>query len=137
MGAVGALLLALSKRRLTMPLMRQALESTAKLSAFVIFILIGARIFSLTFYGVDGHRWVEDLLTGLPGGAVGFLLVVNAPVFVLAFFLDFFELAFIVVPLLAGPAQALGIDLIWFGVLLGINMQIGSASGRERVGQYG
>jgi TRAP-type mannitol/chloroaromatic compound transport system permease large subunit len=123
MGAVGALLLALSKRRLTMPLMRQALESTAKLSAFVIFILIGARIFSLTFYGVDGHRWVEDLLTGLPGGAVGFLLVVNALVFVLAFFLDFFELAFIVVPLLAGPAQALGIDLIWFGVLLGINMQ--------------
>src|SRR5690606_28565122 len=93
------------------------------LSAFVIFILIGARIFSLTFYGVDGHRWVEDLLTGLPGGAVGFLLVVNALVFVLAFFLDFFELAFIVVPLLAAPAQALGIDLIWFGVLLGINMQ--------------
>ena len=123
MGAVGALLLAMSKRRLTMPLMRQALESTAKLSAFVIFILIGARIFSWTFYGGDGHRWVEELLTGLPGGAVGFLVVVNALVFVLAFFLDFFELAFIVVPLLAGPAQALGIDLIWFGVLLGINMQ--------------
>ncbi len=123
MGAVGALLLAMSKRRLTMPLMRQALDSTARLSAFVIFILIGARIFSLTFYGVDGHRWVETLLTGLPGGAVGFLVVVNALIFVLAFFLDFFELAFIVVPLLAGPAQALGIDLIWFGVLLGINMQ--------------
>jgi tripartite ATP-independent transporter DctM subunit len=123
MGAVGALLLAMAKRRLTFSLMRQALESTAKLSAFVVFILIGARIFSLTFYGVDGHKWVEELLTSLPGGQVGFLVVVNALVFFLAFFLDFFELAFIVVPLLAAPAAALGIDLIWFGVLLGINMQ--------------
>ena len=123
MGAVGALLLAIAKRRLTFSLMRQALESTAKLSAFVVFILIGARIFSLTFYGVDGHKWVEELLTSLPGGQIGFLVVVNALVFFLAFFLDFFELAFIVVPLLAAPAAALGIDLIWFGVLLGINMQ--------------
>ncbi len=123
MGAVGALLLALAKRRLSLSVMRQALESTAKLSAFVLFILIGARVFSLTFYGVDGHKWVEELLVGLPGGQIGFLLVVNALVFVLAFFLDFFELAFIVVPLLGPAAEVLGIDLIWFGVLLGINMQ--------------
>jgi TRAP-type mannitol/chloroaromatic compound transport system permease large subunit len=123
MGAVGALLLAIAKRRLDLTILRQALESTAKLSAFVLFILIGARVFSLTFYGVDGHKWVEELLVSLPGGQVGFLLVVNALVFVLAFFLDFFELAFIVVPLLGPAAAALGIDLIWFGVLLGINMQ--------------
>ena len=123
MGAVGALLLAIAKRRLTLPLLRQALEATAKLSSFVIFILIGARVFSLTFYGVDGHKWVEHLLVSLPGGQIGFLLFVNAFVFVLAFFLDFFELAFIVVPLLGPAAEALGIDLIWFGVLLGINMQ--------------
>jgi TRAP-type mannitol/chloroaromatic compound transport system permease large subunit len=123
MGAVGALLLAAFKRRLNMTMMRQALESTAKLSAFVVFILIGARVFSLTFYGVDGHKWVEELLVSLPGGQVGFLLVVNLLVFVLAFFLDFFELAFIVVPLLGPAAEVLGIDLIWFGVLLGINMQ--------------
>ena len=123
MGAVGALVLALARRRLDFSLLRQALESTTKLSAFVVFILVGARVFSLTFYGVDGHKWVENLLISLPGGEIGFLVVVNAVVFVLAFFLDFFELAFIIVPLLAGPAEALGIDLIWFGVLLGINMQ--------------
>jgi TRAP-type mannitol/chloroaromatic compound transport system permease large subunit len=123
MGAVGALVLAIARRRLSFDLMRQALESTTKLSAFVVFILIGARVFSLTFYGVDGHVWVENLLVSLPGGQVGFLVVVNVVVFVLAFFLDFFELAFIIVPLLAGPAEALGIDLIWFGVLLAINMQ--------------
>ena len=123
MGAVGALALAAAKRRLRLETMRQALEATAKLSAFVLFILIGARVFSLTFYGVDGHRWVEHLLVSLPGGEIGFLIVVNVLVFVLAFFLDFFELAFIIVPLLAPAAQALGIDLIWFGVLLGINMQ--------------
>ena len=96
--------------------MKQAMDSTAKLSAFVIFILIGARVFSLTFYGVDGHKWVEELLVGLPGGEVGFLIVVNILVFVLAFFLDFFELAFIIVPLLGPAAERLGIDLIWFGV---------------------
>jgi TRAP-type mannitol/chloroaromatic compound transport system permease large subunit len=123
MGAAGALALAAAKRRLKWLVLRQALESTAKLSAFVIFILIGARVFSLTFYGVGGNLWVEQLLTALPGGELGFLIVVNALVFVLAFFLDFFELAFIIVPLLAPAAAALGIDLIWFGVLLGINMQ--------------
>jgi tripartite ATP-independent transporter DctM subunit len=123
MGATGAIVLGLLKRRLTWDLIRQATESTAKLSAFVVFILIGARVFSLTFYGVSGHLWVEHLLTSLPGGQVGFLIFVNAFVFVLAFFLDFFELAFIIIPLLGPAAEKLGIDLIWFGVILGVNMQ--------------
>ncbi|MGO4674683.1 TRAP transporter large permease subunit [Bosea sp. 2YAB26] len=123
MGAAGAILLAFSKRRLSFELLKQATESTAKLSAFVLFILVGARVFSLTFYGVNGHVWVEHLLVGLPGGATGFLIVVNVMVFLLAFFLDFFELAFIVVPLLGPAAEKLGIDLIWFGVILGVNMQ--------------
>jgi tripartite ATP-independent transporter DctM subunit len=123
MGAMGALILGAAKRRLTWDLVRQAAESTAKLSAFVVFILIGARVFSLTFYGVSGHIWVEHLLTSLPGGQIGFLIFVNALVFLLAFFLDFFELAFIVIPLLGPAAEKLGIDLIWFGVILGVNMQ--------------
>jgi TRAP-type mannitol/chloroaromatic compound transport system permease large subunit len=123
MGASGALILGAVKRRLTWDLVRQATESTAKLAAFVIFILLGARVFSLTFYGVSGHVWVESMLTSLPGGQIGFLLFVNAFVFVLAFFLDYFELAFIVIPLLGPAAEHLGIDLIWFGVILGVNMQ--------------
>uniref|UniRef100_UPI003B3BC27A TRAP transporter large permease subunit n=1 Tax=Rhodopseudomonas sp. TaxID=1078 RepID=UPI003B3BC27A len=123
MGAAGAVILALMKGRLTFDLTRQATEATAKLSAFVVMILVGARVFSLTFYGVDGHRWVEELLVSLPGGQLGFLIFVNAFVFVLAFFLDFFELAFIVIPLLGPAAEKLGIDLIWFGVMLGVNMQ--------------
>ncbi len=123
MGAVGAMALAIMKGRLRVDLVRQAAQSTAKLSAFVVFILVGARVFSLTFYGVDGHRWVEELLVSLPGGQVGFLVFVNIFVFVLAFFLDFFEIAFIVIPLLGPAAERLGIDLIWFGVILGVNMQ--------------
>jgi len=165
MGAMGAMLLAAGKRyadndsrRFSISIVRQAAEATAKLSAFVMFILIGARIFSLTFYGVNGHIWVEHLLTALPGGMYGFLIVVNLLVFVLAFFLDFFELAFILVPLLKPAAEAIfrsapeavaiakslgfavisvtdpsGVArevvadvtpfVIWFGVLLAINMQ--------------
>jgi TRAP-type mannitol/chloroaromatic compound transport system permease large subunit len=130
MGALGAVILAAAKRfldnnpkRFNFNLVRQATEATAKLSAFVLFILIGARVFSLTFYGVNGHVWVEHLLTSLPGGATGFLIVVNVMVFLLAFFLDFFELAFIIIPLLGPAAEKLGIDLIWFGVILGVNMQ--------------
>ena len=130
MGAVGAMLLAYAKRisdnnskRFNIAIVRSAAIATAKLSAFVLFILIGARIFSLTFYGVDGHTWVEHLLVSLPGGVVGFLIFVNVMVFFLAFFLDFFELAFIIIPLLAPAAEALGIDLIWFGVILAVNMQ--------------
>ncbi len=123
MGATGALVMALARRRLSLKLLRQGMESTAKLSTFVVFILVGSRVFSLTFYGVNGHVWVEQLLTSLPGGQLGFLIVVNLLIFVLAFFLDFFELSFIVIPLLGPAAEKLGIDLIWFGVLLGVNMQ--------------
>ncbi|UPA25522.1 TRAP transporter large permease [Shinella oryzae] len=123
MGAVGALIMAAAKGRLNMDVMRSALAATTRLSSFVLFILIGARVFSLTFYGVNGHLWVEHLLVSMPGGETGFLIAVNVLVFFLAFFLDFFELAFIIVPLLAPAADRLGIDLIWFGVLLGINMQ--------------
>jgi tripartite ATP-independent transporter DctM subunit len=123
MGAAGALVLALVKRRLNLDLLKQAMDSTTRLTSFVIFILIGSTVFSLVFRGMDGDTWVEHLLTGLPGGQLGFLIVVNLMVFVLAFFLDFFEIAFIIVPLLAPVAEKLGIDLIWFGVLLGVNMQ--------------
>jgi tripartite ATP-independent transporter DctM subunit len=123
MGATGALVLALANRRLDWKLLKQAMDKTAKLSSFVIFILIGATVFSVIFRYVDGDLWVEHLLTGLPGGQIGFLIVVNILVFLLAFFLDFFELAFIIVPLLAPVAEKLGIDLVWFGVLLGVNMQ--------------
>ncbi len=123
MGATGALVLALLNRRLTWPLLRQAMDTTAKLAAFVIFILIGSTVFTVVFRYVDGDLWVEHLLTSVPGGRLGFLVVVNLMVFLLAFFLDFFELAFIVIPLLAPVAEKLGIDLVWFGVLLGVNMQ--------------
>ena len=123
MGALGAMVLAAMKGRLNYGVISQALSSTTRLSAFVMFILIGARMFSLTFYGVNGHVWVEHLLVGLPGGQTGFLIIVSILVFLLAFFLDFFELAFIIVPLLVAPAEALGIDLIWFGVILAVNMQ--------------
>jgi tripartite ATP-independent transporter DctM subunit len=123
MGASGALILALINRRLSWPLLRQALDTTAKLSSFVIFILIGSTVFSLVFRGVNGDLWVESLLTSLPGGQIGFLIVVNLLCFFLAFFLDFFELAFIVIPLVGPVAEKLGINLIWFGVLLGVNMQ--------------
>lgn len=123
MGATGAFLMALARKRLALPQLKQAMESTAKLTTFVVFILVGSRVFSLAFYGVNGHLWVEHLLTNMPGGQLGFLIFVNLLIFVLAFFLDFFELSFIVVPLLGPVADKLGIDLIWFGVLLGINMQ--------------
>ena len=123
MGAVGALVMAISRRRLDMKLMRQAMDSTMKLSCFVVFILLGSTVFSLSFQGVDGPKWVEHLLTSLPGGQLGFLIVVNILIFVLAFFLDFFELSFIVIPLLGPVAEKLGIDLVWFGVLLAVNMQ--------------
>ena len=123
MGATGALLMALLRKRLDLKLLKQAMQSTAKLTTFAIFILIGSRVFSLTFYGVDGHVWVEHLLVDLPGGKYGFLITVNILVFLLAFFLDYFELSFIIVPLLGPVAEKLGIDLIWFGVLLAINMQ--------------
>lgn len=123
MGAAGALLLALGRRKLSLALLRQAMDKTAKLTCFAIFILVGATVFGLVFRGVDGDLWVEHLLLHLPGGQLGFLIVVNLMVFLLAFFLDFFELAFIIVPLIAPVADKMGIDLIWLGVLLAVNMQ--------------
>jgi tripartite ATP-independent transporter DctM subunit len=123
MGAVGTLILAAMRGRLNPDLLRNASMETTKLTSFVVFVLIGATVFTLTFRGVNGDVWVEQLLSHLPGGVVGFLLFVNLLVFVLAFFLDFFEIAFILVPLLVPVAQKLGIDLVWLGVMLAVNMQ--------------
>jgi tripartite ATP-independent transporter DctM subunit len=123
MGCVGALVLAAIHKRLSKDLLWEAMTGTMRLTAMVVFILIGSRVFSMVFQGVDGAKWVEHLLTGLPGGQLGFLIVVNIFVFFLAFFLDFFEIAFIIVPMLAPVAEKMGIDLIWFGVLLCVNMQ--------------
>jgi len=123
MGAMGALIMAFSRRRLNFKLMRQALDSTAKLSVFVLFILIGSTVFSFTFNAADGHVWVEHLFDKLPGGQMGFLLVVNILVFILGMFIDFFEIAFIVIPMLAPVADKMGIDLIWFGVIIAMNLQ--------------
>ena len=123
MGAVGSMVLAWSRGRLSLPLLKQAMESTTILTSFVIFILVGSTIFTLTFTGFGGQQWVNSLFTDLPGGVYGFLIVVSIFIFLLAFFLDYFELAFIVVPLLAPVAESLGIDLVWFAVLLAVNMQ--------------
>ena len=123
MGVVGAIIIAALNGKLSWSLLRQGMANTAQITSMVVFILVGSTIFSLVFQGLDGARWIEHMLTGLPGGQIGFLLFVNAFVFVLAFFLDFFEIAFIVVPLLAPVAEALGINLVWFGVLLCVNMQ--------------
>ena len=123
MGVVGALVLAAIHRRLTLALIWEAMSGTMRLTAMVVFILIGARVFSMVFQGVDGAKWVEHLLTGLPGGQTGFLIVVNIFIFFLAFFLDFFEIAFIILPMLGPVAVKLGINPIWFGVLLCVNMQ--------------
>ena len=123
MGVVGALILAAIHRRLSRALVWEAMLGTMRLTAMVLFILIGARVFSMVFQGVDGGKWVEHMLSGLPGGQTGFLIAVNIFIFFLAFFLDFFEIAFIILPMLGPVADKLGIDLIWFGVLLCVNMQ--------------
>jgi tripartite ATP-independent transporter DctM subunit len=123
MGVVGAMILAAMHKRLTANLLWEAMHGTMRLTAMVVFILIGSRVFSQVFQGVDGAVWVEHLLSGLPGGQVGFLVVVNIFVFFLAFFLDFFEIAFIIVPMLTPVAAKLGIDLVWFGVILCVNLQ--------------
>ncbi len=123
MGAVGAFILAAIHRRLNYEVIRDGITNTMRMTAMVVFILIGSRLFSLVFQGVDGAKWIEDLLSNLPGGQVGFLIVVNIFIFFLAFFLDFFEIAFIILPLLGPVAAKLDINLIWFGVLLCVNMQ--------------
>ena len=123
MGCVGALLLAAMHKRLDKNLIWEAMHGTMRLTAMVVFILIGSRVFSMVFQGVDGARWVENMLSNLPGGQVGFLIVVNIFIFFLAFFLDFFEIAFIILPMLGPVADKMGIDMVWFGVLLCVNMQ--------------
>jgi TRAP-type mannitol/chloroaromatic compound transport system permease large subunit len=123
MGALGALIMAGAKRKLNFASLRQALDSTAKLACFVLFILIGSTVFSFTFNAADGHKWVEHLFDKVPGGQLGFLIVVNILVFILGCFIDFFEIAFIVIPLLAPVAEKMGIDLIWFGVIIAMNLQ--------------
>jgi len=123
MGALGALALAAANRRLGMRVLREAMEQTTILTSFAIFILIGATLFTLVFRGLDGDLWVERLLGGLPGGQIGFLVFVNVLIFLLSFFLDFFEIAFILLPLLGPVAASLGIDLVWFAVLIAVNMQ--------------
>ncbi len=133
MGALGAIILALGKRRLSFSLTKQALENTAKLATFVLFILIGSTVFSFTFNAADGHIWVEHLFDKIPGGAWGFLIVVNILVFILGCFIDFFEIAFIVIPLLAPVAEKIlpglvpGMTpdqaMIWFGVIIAMNLQ--------------
>jgi GntP family gluconate:H+ symporter len=123
MGAMGALIMAMMPSRLSFKLLKQALDSTTKLSCFVLFILIGATVFSLVFQAADGHDLGRAPADRPAGRQLGFLIVVNMLIFFLAFFLDFFELSFIVVPLLAPVADKLGIDLVWFGVLLAVNMQ--------------
>ncbi|MBB3595398.1 tripartite ATP-independent transporter DctM subunit [Rhizobium sp. BK529] len=123
LGVVGAMALAALHGRLTWPLIREAISSTTHITSMVVMILIGSTCFSLVFQGMDGSRWIEHMLSGIPGGPVGFLIFVNVFIFILAFFLDFFEIAFIVIPMLAPVASSLGIDLIWFGVLICVNMQ--------------
>ncbi|MBL0729891.1 TRAP transporter large permease subunit [Piscinibacter sp. HJYY11] len=123
MGAVGAMILAAIHRRLTWDLIKGAMTGTMRITAMVVFILIGSRVFSLVFQGVEGGKWIEHLLSDLPGGQIGFLLAVNVFIFFLAFFLDFFEIAFIILPLLGPVADKLGINMVWFGVLLCVNMQ--------------
>ncbi len=123
LGAVGAALLAWFNSRLTREAVHSALDSTARLTIMVMFLLIGSTAFALVFRGLYGDVWIEEMLTNLPGGAIGLLIVANLAVFVLGFFLDFFEIAFILIPLIAPAAQLLGIDLVWFGVMLGMNLQ--------------
>jgi TRAP-type mannitol/chloroaromatic compound transport system permease large subunit len=123
MGAIGAIIMASVRGMLSFKLLQQALATSSKLTIFVMFILIGSTVFSFTFNAADGHIWVEHLFDKLPGGQLGFLLFVNLLVFVLGFFIDFFEIAFIVIPLLVPVAEKLDVNLIWFGVLIAMNLQ--------------
>ena len=123
LGAVGAMALAALNRQLGLDALRGAMEETSRLTIMVIFLLIGSTAFALVFRGLGGDLWISDTLTNLPGGALTFLLVINAVVFVLGFFIDFFEIAFIIVPLIVPPAEALGIPLVWMGIVLAINLQ--------------
>ena len=123
LGAVGAVALAAANRRLSRKALEECGHETARLTAMVVFLLIGSTAFALVFRGLYGDVWIEELLTNLPGGKLGLLIVANLAVFVLGCFLDFFEIAFILLPLLVPAARLLGVDLVWFGVMLGMNLQ--------------
>jgi len=123
LGSVGAMVLALLNRSLTLDALKKAMEETSRLTIMVVFLLIGSTMFALVFRGFDGDLWIEGMLTGIPGGALGFLVVVNIVVFILGFFIDFFEIAFIIVPLIVPAAQILGVDLTWLGIVLAVNLQ--------------
>ena len=123
LGSLGALGLAALNRQLNLATVRAAAEETSRLTIMVNFILIGSTAFSLVFRGLQGDLWMAETLASLPGGTLGFLLVVNALVFILGCFIDFFEIAFIIVPLIIVPARALGIDMTWLAILLSVNLQ--------------
>jgi len=132
LGAVGAIGLAAANGRLSWQALRETMDETTRLTAMVMFLLVGSTAFALVFRGLGGDFWIEDLLTNLPGGVIGFLIVANLAIFVLGFFIDFFEIAFIIIPLLALPAARLlppefgataDAALVWFGVMVGMNLQ--------------
>ena len=123
LGAVGAMTLAAIRKRLTLKALRSTMDETAKLTSMVVFLLIGSTAFALVFRGLNGDLWIEELLTGLPGGKIGLLVVANLAIFGLGFFIDFFEIAFIIIPLIVPAAQLLGVDMVWFGVMIGMNLQ--------------
>jgi tripartite ATP-independent transporter DctM subunit len=123
LGSLGALGLAALNGQLNMTTVRSAAEETSRLTIMVNFILIGSTTFALVFRGLQGDLWMEETLTNLPGGTLGFLLFVNALVFVLGCFIDFFEIAFIIVPLIVAPARLLGIDMTWLAILISVNLQ--------------
>jgi tripartite ATP-independent transporter DctM subunit len=123
LGAPGAMGLAGVHRRLSLEALKAAMADTTRLTIMVMFLLIGSTAFTLVFRGLEGDLWIAGMLTDLPGGLLGFLLVVNAIVFGLGFFIDFFEIAFIIVPLIVPAAQILGIDLTWLGIILAVNIQ--------------
>ncbi len=123
LGSVGAMLLALANRRLSWTALRETCLETTRLTSMVVFLLIGSTAFSLVFRGLNGDLWIDGLLTSLPGGKIGFLVLGNLAIFLLGFFIDFFEIAFIILPMLVPAARALGVDLVWFGVVIGMNLQ--------------
>jgi tripartite ATP-independent transporter DctM subunit len=123
-GAVGACLLAAMNRRFNWALLQAAATATARITGLVIMILVCSTFFSVVFDGLGGNTLFKDLLTSLPGGYWGFIIVANLVIFLLGVFLEFIEISFIAMPLLAPAAQALGIDMVWFGVLMAINLQM-------------
>jgi tripartite ATP-independent transporter DctM subunit len=122
-GALGAMLLAAMHQRLTLANVIETMRNTTRLTSMVFIILVGATAFGLVFRGLHGDSLVHELMTALPGGKWGFLWVSMLLIFLLGFFLDFLEICFIVVPILAPIAIHLGIDPLWFAVLIAVNLQ--------------